>query len=44
MVGRSPVWSWLSVARWLHGRGEIEAEAVETAKVLARINRELEAA
>ncbi len=43
IVGKSPVWSWVSVARWLHGRGEIEADAVETAKVIAKFNREIEA-
>ncbi|MBW2736886.1 MAG: DNA-binding protein [Deltaproteobacteria bacterium] len=43
IVGKSPVWSWVSVARWLHGRGEIEADAVKTAQVIAKFNREIEA-
>ena len=43
IVGKSPVWSWVSVARWLHGRGELDADAVESAQVIARINREIEA-
>lgn len=43
LVGQSPVWSWVAVAKWLVGRGDLEAAAVEHAKVLARINRELEA-
>lgn len=44
IVGKSPVWSWVAVARWLHGRGELDADAVETAQVIAKINREIEAA
>ena len=41
-VGESPVWSWKSVAEWLRGRGEVEAEVVEDAATLAEINRMLE--
>jgi len=44
IVGKSPVWSWVSVARWLHGRGELDADAIESAQVIAEINREIEAA
>lgn len=43
IVGKSPVWSWVSIANWLHGRGELDADAVEAAKVIAKINREIEA-
>ena len=42
MVGKSPVWSWATIAEWLRRRGEIETDVVEAAKVLARINREIE--
>lgn len=41
IVGRSPVWSWLSVARWLHGRGDLDAGTVEAARVIAEANRAL---
>jgi hypothetical protein len=44
IVGKSPVWSWVSVARWLNGRGELDLGAVETAQVIAKINREIETA
>jgi hypothetical protein len=44
IVGESPVWSWVSVARWLHRRGDLDADAVESAQVIAKINREIEAA
>jgi hypothetical protein len=44
IVGESPVWSWVLVARWLHERGELDANAVETAHVIATVNREIEAA
>lgn len=44
IVGKSPVWSWVEVARWLQGRGELDLGAVEAARVIARINREIEAA
>jgi len=44
IVGESPVWSWVSVARWLYERGELDANAVETAQVIATVNREIEAA
>lgn len=44
IVGKSPVWSWVAVAQWLHSRGELEAEAVEAAQVIAEINRQLEPA
>jgi hypothetical protein len=42
-VGESPVWSWVVVAEWLRGRGEIETEVVDNATVLAEINRGIEA-
>lgn len=41
-VGESPVWSWVRVAEWLHGREEIEAAVVADAAILADINRMLE--
>jgi hypothetical protein len=44
IVGKSPVWSWVAVAQWLHLRGELEATAVESARVIAKINRQLESA
>lgn len=44
VVGKSPVWSWLSVAQWLRRRGELNAGDVETARVIAEVNREIEAA
>jgi hypothetical protein len=43
IVGQSPVWSWVDVASWLHRRGEIGADEVEIAMVIAKINKEIEA-
>ncbi|RLB58805.1 MAG: hypothetical protein DRI90_16265 [Deltaproteobacteria bacterium] len=42
MVGKSPVWSWATVAAWLRRRGVIESDVVEDAVVLADINRGLQ--
>jgi hypothetical protein len=44
VIGKSPVWSWLAVARWLHERGEIDDGVIKTAQVIAEINRKIEAA
>lgn len=42
VVGRSPVWSWMLVAEWLHQRGELEAAEVEAARLIAELNRQIE--
>ncbi|MCK5800028.1 MAG: hypothetical protein KAI47_22715 [Deltaproteobacteria bacterium] len=44
IVGKSPVWSWMSIARWLYDRGDIDADVIEAARVIAEINRMLEVA
>ena len=31
IVGKSPVWSWLSIVKWLRGRNEADAVSVESA-------------
>ena len=37
----SPLWDWTDVARWLHGRSQIGAAAVDEAEVIRAANDEL---
>ena len=41
-VGQSPIWSWLTIAKWLQDRGEVESTVVEEALVISEANRVLE--
>jgi hypothetical protein len=42
IVGKSPVWSWFFVSKWLCERGDIAQAVVESAKVIAQIDHEIE--
>lgn len=41
ITGESPLWDWSDVAEWLHVRKQIDAEAVDAARLIKAVNARL---
>lgn len=42
VMSESPLWDWVSVARWMHAHGKMTEEAVVEARLLREANRLVE--